>query len=402
MATYGTMTNPTFAASYAGDGLCEWRVAHEMTVSMDDGRLMVADSPTFSYHLLRLHSDEFLYRLVRLRIVLRAAPTADVNFYVHHVGEIHVAEIALDGRVRASAAAERVETRLLDDGALEIEVEYLSRHPTVSIGSSLDGSPVYAGSGHDQFAIISIDVGAYDAAALLSRVAEEERICLVDVGAKGGLQFKWMLLADRITPVVFEPNPEEAETVRRTLSRIPGAQIVEAALAHQAGPRTLHITRQAGCTSLRKPNMGLLAAYSAKRLFEIVKEIEISCIRFDSFFHGADMRSPDVIKIDVQGFEYEVLLGFGDLLGGCLGIELEAHFYPLYEGETTFGEIVSFLSEFGFMLRRVERPWDFDGDYIECNAFFTKTRSWLRGASDVEKRKFNLMTKVWDLAPYAI
>ena len=38
---------------------------------------------------------------------------------------------------------------------------------------------------------------------------------LVDVGGgAGGLQAKWMSVAERISPVLFEPNPAEASRLR--------------------------------------------------------------------------------------------------------------------------------------------------------------------------------------------
>ena len=39
---------------------------------------------------------------------------------------------------------------------------------------------------------------------------DPERLVVVDVGAAEGLQAMWRPHADRITPVLFEPNPAEA------------------------------------------------------------------------------------------------------------------------------------------------------------------------------------------------
>ena len=45
----------------------------------------------------------------------------------------------------------------------------------------------------------------------------EHKLRLVDVGGAGGLQPKWLQYIDRIIPVLFEPNPDEAEKLRETL-----------------------------------------------------------------------------------------------------------------------------------------------------------------------------------------
>ena len=112
--------------------------------------------------------------------------------------------------------------------------------------------------------------------------------------------------------------------------------------------------------------------------------------------------APDVIKLDVQGCEYEVLLGFGALLQNCLGIELEAHFFPLYRGQHLLHEVISLLSTYGFVLRKLDQNklGNFDGDLVEVDAFFTKSRSIVNLYNQEQNQKFNLLTKVWEIGRY--
>jgi hypothetical protein len=42
----------------------------------------------------------------------------------------------------------------------------------------------------------------------------------------------------------------------------------------------------------------------------------------------------------------------------------------------------------------------FDGDLVEVNAFFTKSRYQLRSLSPLQRRKIDLLTKVWELPVY--
>src|SRR5438105_11323876 len=94
------MNNPIFSELYEGQTLLKWQVAHEMSVRLEQEGLIVSDTTQDSYHLLRLYdSDEFLYRLVRIKCLLRRLPTSTVNFYVHHYGSLDVAEICLDGTI---------------------------------------------------------------------------------------------------------------------------------------------------------------------------------------------------------------------------------------------------------------------------------------------------------------
>lgn len=385
---------------YAGANLLQWRVAHEMTVRLQGDELIVADTAAHSYHLLRVQDAKFLYRRVRLRCLLRPLPGATANFYVHHYGNIDVAEVALDGTILNRGTCLGVTVERGSDGRLQVDLEYLSYHPTVSIGCSRDGQRVYAGDGNQQYAIAHIEVEAHDATVELSRVVDDDRIKLIDVGAQEGLQLKWMLKADRITPVLFEPIPWEAAALRDTIGRIPGGQVVEHALADVAGARTLYVAAGSGCTSLRQPNHEFLAPYSVAQWFKTVKQIDVVCTRYDELFQQQAVPRPDVIKIDVQGFEYEVLQGFGELLQTCLGIELEAHFYPVYQGQKLMGEIVELLSRNGFVLREIRPTPNFDGDAVEVDALFTKRKNEVLALPAAQQRKFARLTEVWELPPY--
>ena len=329
-----------FSECYFGNTLSTWQVAHELSARLVDDELIIADTESHSYHLLRLATQELLYRTVRLKVVIRFLPGATTNFYIHHYGDLDVSEIAPDGTVVGKGICRDISVSTRQDSLLEVNLSFLNCHPTLSIGCSKNGKPVYAGTGTDQIAISRIVVETYDATTHLSAVPTEDRVVLVDVGGQQGLQLKWMLNAAQITPVVFEPLPSEAAAIRHTLIRIPQAKVLENALAHVSGIQTLYVTAGSDCSSLREPNFEVLRRYSIGSLFKIVGTQQVNCVRYDELSRAGIAPIPDVIKIDVQGFEYEVLLGFGSLLHDCLAIELETHLTPLYRGQKLTGDLV--------------------------------------------------------------
>lgn len=394
------MNQAIFSERYVGNSLLKWQVAHEMSARFEDGALIVADTEKYNWHLLRLANQEFLYRVVRLNVVIEFLPTATTNFYIHHFGEVDIAEIASDGTVVTKGIDHDVSVSRCTGGLLEVDVTFLNCHPTLSIGCSKNGTPIYTGTGADQIAIMSILVETYDAAQQLSAVPNEERIVLVDVGGQEGIQLKWMLKATQITPVVFEPIPDEAAAIRDTLARIPGAQVVESALAHVSGVQNLYVTAASGCSSLREPNFDILKRYSIGRIFKIVAIRQVDCTRYDELFRTGLAPIPDVIKIDVQGLEYEVLVGMGSLLHHCLAIELETHLTPLYREQKLTGDIVCFLEDFGFVLRELRKVPNFDGDAIEFDAIFTKRRDVVLALPEPKKQKFSIISQVLGLDAY--
>lgn len=224
------------------------------------------------------------------------------------------------------------------------------------------------------------------------------RLCLVDVGSSGGLEPKWHPYAAHLDYVMFEPNPAAAADLRARPDR---PQVIEAALSSATETRTLFVTANPLCISLHRPNIEMVAAYEHQEHFDIVREIPVSCVRYDKLFDDGTVPKPDVIKIDTQGHEYEVLAGFGRLLEHCLGIELESHLYALYDGQKLLGDIIHYLGVFGFVLRRLEPANSFNGDFVEAQAYFTPSRQRVRALDRSAQSKMNLINQIWQLPGYS-
>jgi hypothetical protein len=56
------------------------------------------------------------------------------------------------------------------------------------------------------------------------------------------------------------------------------------------------------------------------------------------------------LKIDVQGYEPQVLAGAVELLPKLTGLQLELSLAPLYEGERGFSEMIDLVEREGFTL----------------------------------------------------
>ena len=229
----------------------------------------------------------------------------------------------------------------------------------------------------------------------------EEKLRLVDVGGAGGLQAKWINVADRVVPILFEPNPAEAASLRSKIAaQFGGGSVLETGLSNTVGTRGLNIAAYWGCTSLRQPNPDILSGYRIGPAFNIIRTEPVACTRYDVLYHDGLAPAPDAIKIDVQGYEYKVLQGFGGLLQNCLGIELETHVYPIYRDQKLLHHIIAFLADFSFVLRRLHPVPSFDGNVVELDAWFTKDIQTWRTLGPVEKAKFSLICETWDLVGY--
>lgn len=80
-----------------------------------------------------------------------------------------------------------------------------------------------------------------------------------------------------------------------------------------------------------------------------VSHENVTIRRFDDVFPGhADNTSRCYLKVDVQGFEHEVLRGALGSLSRMRAIQLEASLVPVYEGEPLLQETLSFMAFLGF------------------------------------------------------
>ena len=391
-------TPPTHISVYEGTKLLEWK-PFQSTVRLDEQeRLLFRDLPTHSSHLIMLQNHEFLLRTVRLSIEVRPLPSCSTHLLVQEASMLPVGELSSQGEIRRRGNCERLEVERTESGLLRIDVVYFNRSPFLFIGTCLDKGE-YLGTNREQFAIERIQV-EWAPGTDPPWIPIEDPLRLVDVGSAGGLQVKWLPHLEQLCPILFEPNPAEARRLELLSERIPGARVLQTGLADLVGQQQLHLTRSPTCSSLLKPNAELLASYLVGPLFEVLATESVECTRYDVLFAEGRVPQPDAIKIDVQGFEYQVLQGFGQLLHNCLGIELESHFYPIYQGQRLLHELVELLQGYGLVLRDLRSTGNFDQDMIEVDAFFTMRNDRVATLSSAQQKKLALLLQVWGLPPH--
>ncbi|MFL5764360.1 MAG: FkbM family methyltransferase [Bacteroidia bacterium] len=79
------------------------------------------------------------------------------------------------------------------------------------------------------------------------------------------------------------------------------------------------------------------------------------------------------LKIDVQGFEQEVLKGAQQMIAKAKGIEMEISLVPLYEGQDwLLPQILAYMEEKGFILTSIVPAFTDHktGRVLQCNGIF--------------------------------
>ncbi len=231
---------------------------------------------------------------------------------------------------------------------------------------------------------------AYSAIAPINLVTP---LVLVDIGAAGGLQPKWQKHRRKTRSVLFEPNPAEAARLRAA----PDTIVIENGLSAEPGVHTLNIAHWFGCSSMLDPDPDTLAGYKIAPLYAAEQQVSIDCKRYDQLYREGKVPVPDAIKVDVEGYEHQVLSGFGDLLHQVLGIEAEAWFYPVFKGQKLLHDLVALLAAYDLRLRRLEKVPGFEGDMVCVNSFFTRGKARQPDLTPEQQPKFALLERVWAL-----
>ena len=217
------------------------------------------------------------------------------------------------------------------------------------------------------------------------------RPCVVDVGARNGLQRKWAVLyrLGVIDATLFEPDPVEAQRLRAG-----GVRVVERALGEARRDATLYVYRDAALSSVRPVNRDALRRTDYGPSFDEVGRVPVTLHRLDEVIADGETPSPQFLKVDVQGFELEVLQGLGEKLHGVVGIELEAQFEEVYTGQATFQAIYDWLRARGFGLVAL-RPFSMHGDNVlEVDAFFARDPASLNARERTLRRFWCILNRI--------
>lgn len=193
---------------------------------------------------------------------------------------------------------------------------------------------------------------------------------VVDIGSNKG---QFALLAIEVFPraaiFCFEPLKEPAARLRQML----GAEIrlFETAIGPCEKESIIHVSRRPDSSSLL-PIAKQAIVFPGTELKE--KRI-VPTAPLTKYLSSECVTSPALLKIDVQGYELEVLKGCEPLLACFRYVYLECSFVELYERQALAGKVVLYLIDRNFELSGVYgQIEDSNRRPVQADFLFTNTR----------------------------
>ena len=175
--------------------------------------------------------------------------------------------------------------------------------------------------------------------------------------------------------ISFEPLSSTYQYLKTTADSDFLWQTLNYALGNYNGKAIINVAADSDFSSLRNPLPRLIVRF--KKSMPVAKE-EIHIRKLDSIFKNFyEDGSRYFLKVDTQGYEKEVIQGGINSLKFFYGIQLELPAFPLYEGQSSFPEMLNLLDDNGFQLVLVNpvnyhkvKPSVMDFDCIFVNRAF--------------------------------
>lgn len=172
---------------------------------------------------------------------------------------------------------------------------------------------------------------------------------IIDGGAhRGGSVEAFSRYAPHAKFHCFEPDPSLAQELTALFSNNPRVRVIMAALGDAIGKATFNI-------NVSRPTNSLLPSGDAlqpdlQSLCQLVEQVEVDILTIDAYCEAQALDHVDIIKLDLQGYDYKALLGAKTALRGAGVVLIEVLFVEIYKGCNLFPDVLQLMGECGYTL----------------------------------------------------
>jgi len=171
---------------------------------------------------------------------------------------------------------------------------------------------------------------------------------IVDIGANKGqfaLLCRYLYPSSRI--ISFEPLPGPGKVYEKIFSDDRLVKLHQMAIGPDSSKANFHVSNRADSSSLLQ--ISEMQSVTFKGTHE-VSTCMVNVEKLSNVISPYQIASKSLLKLDVQGYEYEALIGCKDNIKLFKWIYCECSFVELYVGQKLAYEVIDLLSESGFRI----------------------------------------------------
>ena len=194
---------------------------------------------------------------------------------------------------------------------------------------------------------------------------------VIDIGANRG---QFALVARNEFPeariISFEPLAVPAAIFQDLFREDERVRLIQAAIGAEDGEAPIHISARDDSSSLLPISNLQSEIFSGT---EEVGSVTIKVGPLGSFLTAEELATPALLKLDVQGYEYEALKGCESLLKRFSYVYCECSFVELYSGQKLASDVIAWLAARGFRLQGIYNAfYDPQGVAIQADFLFVQ------------------------------
>ncbi|CAN5339261.1 N/A [soil metagenome] len=203
-------------------------------------------------------------------------------------------------------------------------------------------------------------------------IIKKKNPIIFDIGANtGSITAKYLEYFPAAHIYAFEPFPNSFEHLVNRHKSNANITCIEKAVASTNGSREFFVNKNVDTNSLLRPQK---TGLSSDEQVSNISTIKVDTIVLDEFCRTANIPYIDILKMDIQGGEFDALQGLKEMLqnNGIGIIYSEVYFVEQYEGQPLYHDIAKLLVSFGYYVQDIYNPIYGKGSLAWADVIFTK------------------------------
>lgn len=218
----------------------------------------------------------------------------------------------------------------------------------------------------------NLKLGHIDSLEFLEIAKGNRPQIIYDIGANIGT---WTILAKACLPDsiihAFEPLLMHHEPFVNMLHDVPDVTLHKVALGSRSEVLNMNVTSFSDASSLLEITEATVEHFGVTR----DRKEKVTVFSLDEYVATTQLPLPDIIKLDIQGYELEAMRGAEKCLAYARFVICEVSFIEFYKGQALFYDIVEFMAHHNFHLEAFGVNTPLGKKLLQTDAMFARSGS---------------------------